>query len=343
MAVRRPTLRDVARRAGVNPATASRALNPALPGRISAPTEQRVRDAARELGYRPDPVARSLRTSRSGFVGVVVPDLTNPVIPPIVRGIESVLWTAGIACLLADTDNVVEREAVLIDELLARRCEALIVATATLDSTTVNELEGAEVPTVLVTRDVDTHALPLVAGDDASGVDAAVAHLAELGHREVAHVTGPLTLSTTVRRLEALEAAAERFGLEIAGRVIHGDSFTTAAGRRGAAELIRRDPSFTAILAGNDLVALGCIETLAESGLRCPDDVSIVGHNDMPMVASLRPPLTTVAIPQREIGTRAARLILDRLDGQPLDAAPVLLPTELVIRGSTGPARPRTA
>jgi LacI family transcriptional regulator len=182
-----------------------------------------------------------------------------------------------------------------------------------------------------------------VAGDDASGVDAAVVHLAELGHREIAHVTGPLTLSTTLRRLEALEAAARRLGLEMSGRVVHGDSFTEASGRRAAAQLIDRDRDFTAILAGNDLIALGCLEALAEAGLRCPDDVSIVGHNDTPMVANLQPPLTTVAIPQREIGTRAARLILDRLEGKPVDPAPVLLPTELVVRGSTGPARPRKA
>jgi len=326
----------------VNPATASRALNPALPGRISEPTEQRVREAARELGYRPDPVARSLRTRRSGFVGVVVPDLTNPVIPPIVRGIEAVLWTAGIACLLADTDNDVEREATLVDELIARRSEALIVASATRDSEAVNELAAGDVPTVLVTRDLDSRALPLVAGDDAAGVDAAVTHLAELGHRRVAHVTGPLTLSTTVRRLRALEAVAERLGVDTSGCIVHGGGFTAAAGKAAAAELLGRGHAFTAILAGNDLIALGCLEALAEAGLRCPEDVSIVGHNDTPMVASLQPPLTTVAIPQREIGAHAAQLILDRLEGKEIGTEPLLLPTELVIRGSTAPPPART-
>ncbi len=337
MAIRRPTLRDVARRAGVNPATASRALNPALPGRISPPTEQRVREAARELGYRPDPVARSLRTRRSGFVGVVVPDLTNPVIPPIVRGIEAALWSAGIACLLADTDNDPEREALLIDELLARRCEGLIVATATRTSKTVADLASGAVPTVLVTRDVDSHVLPLVAGDDASGVDAAVEHLFALGHRAVAHVSGPLSLSTTVRRLRAFEAAAARLGLDPSGLIVHGDAFTAAAGKRACADLLARGRALTAIVAGNDLIALGCMEALGASGLRCPQDVSIVGHNDTPMVASLRPPLTTVAIPQEAIGAEAARVLLDRLEGEEPETDPILLPTELIVRGSTAP------
>jgi LacI family transcriptional regulator len=337
-APRRPTLSDVARRAGVNPATASRALNPALPGRVAEPTAKRVRDAAEELGYRPDPVARSLRTRRSGFVGVVVPDLTNPVIPPIVRGIEAVLWGAGIACLLADTDNDVDHEAALIEELLARRCEGLIVSTATRSSEAVNRLAGGEVPAVLVTRDTDAHPLPLVAGDDAAGVDAAVAHLAELGHERIAHVTGPTDLSTTMTRLAAFEAACERLSLETQGRIRHGEAFTAAAGREACERLLAADSEFTAIAAGNDLIALGCLQALAAAGIACPGDVSIVGHNDMPMADSLQPPLTTVAIPQREIGARAAELVLSSLRGDGVADEPLLLPTELIVRGSTAPA-----
>ena len=330
----RATIRDVAARAGVHPATASRALNPALPGRINEATASRVARAARELGYRPDPAARSLRTRRSGFVGVVVPDLTNPVLPPIVRGIEEVLWQAGLACLLADTDNRPEREAALVDELRARRCEGLIVATATRTSATVAGLAGAELPAVLVTRETDERSLPLVAGDDAAGVTAAVRHLVELGHERIAHVTGPPELSTTVRR-EAAFRAALAHQEEV---IVHGEAFTVPAGRRAAATLLRARRDFTAILAGNDMIALGCYEALAEAGLRCPDDISVTGHNDMPLMAQVNPPLTTVAIPQHRIGAEAARMLLALLAGD--DGAPrrVLLPTELVVRGSTGPA-----
>jgi LacI family transcriptional regulator len=322
----------------VNPATASRALNPALPGRISAPTEERIRAAARELGYRPDPVARSLRTRRSGFVGVLVPDITNPVIPPIVRGVEGVLWKAGLASLLADTDNDPEREAILVDELLARRCEGLVIATATRDSQAINRLAGADVPAILVTRDLDSHALPLVAADDAAGVGEAVRHLAELGHREVAHVTGPGSLSTTERRKRAFRDECGRLGLEIEGRVVHGGAFTAGAGARAAGELLGRERPFTAIVAGNDLVALGCIRALAAAGLRCPRDVSITGHNDTPLVDSVDPPLTTVAIPQERIGAEAGRLLLRRLEGhEPEGNRRLLLPTEFLVRGSTAP------
>jgi LacI family transcriptional regulator len=294
-----------------------------------------VRAAAEELGYRPDPAARSLRTRRSGVVGVVVPDLANPVIPPIVRGIERVLWEAGVACLLADTDNDREREAAHVEELRARRCDGLIVATATRDSATVAALADGELPAVLVTRDVDAGGLPLVAADDAAGVEAVVEHLSELGHERIAHVTGPLELSTTVRRERAFRAAAERLGLA-AAPVVHGAAFTSEAGERATAELLgSSDGAVTAIAAGNDMIALGCLAALAAAGLRCPDDVSVTGHNDMPLVERLQPPLTTVAIPQDSIGAEAARMLLRRIDGEPLERRRVLLPTRLVVRGST--------
>ena len=310
----------------MHPGTASRALNPELPGRIAAETVVRVREAADELGYRPDLTARSLRTRRSGVVGVVVPDLTNPVLPPIVRGVEETLWGAGIACLLADTDNDLEREASVIAELRARRCEGLIVASATRDAVPP---EG--VPTVLVTRDIEGSGLPLVAADDAAGVRAAVAHLRELGHERIAHVTGPPALSTTVRRLEAFRGAAGD------APVVHGEAFTIPAGERACGELLRGGWDGTAIVAGNDMIALGCYAALAAAGLRCPADVSVTGHNDMPLVDRVQPPLTTVAIPQYEIGVAAARLLLARLRGEPHDDR-VLLPTRLVVRGSTAPA-----
>ena len=335
----RPTIRDVARDAGVHPGTASRALNPELPGRIAPETTRRVRAAAHELGYRPDPIARSLRTQRSGAVGVIVPDLTNPVLAPIVRGIENVLWTAGIACLLADTDNEVEREAVMIDELRGRRCDGLVVCTATRNSATVAALADGGLPTVLVTRDIDSGALPFVGANDAAGVRAAVAHLAGLGHERIAHLTGPPNLSTTVARLDAfLDETRQRGLAHCAELVDHGDSFTVGAGHKLAAEMLARRSDITAILAGNDMIALGCYRALAEAGRHCPDDISVVGHNDMPMVDTLQPPLTTVAIPQYELGRRAASRLLELLSGATVGASRDLLPTELVIRGSTSSA-----
>ena len=325
----------------MHPGTASRALNPALPGRITEATAGKVRKAARELGYLPDPTARSLRTRRSGVVGVVVPDLTNPVLPAIVRAIEETLWDAGLACLLADTDNDEDREAAVIAEFLARRCEGLIVATATRASATVRELDGGDLPTVLVTRNIDGSSLPFVGADDASGVRALVQHLVELGHVRIAYLTGPATLSTTFTRETAFrDAIGDLLGRECHPVVRHGASFTIDAGRQLALQFLGERPAVTAIVAGNDMMAIGCLEALAVAGLRCPQDVSVAGHNDMPLVGKLQPPLTTVAFKQQSLGVRAAQVLLDRLAGNGHSARRHLVPTELVVRGSTGPATP---
>ena len=252
------------------------------------------------------------------------------------RGIEEALWRAGVACLLADTDNSREREATLIAELVARRCDGLIVATATRDDEAVAALSVAgAVPTVLATRGMDDGSLPFVAGDDALGVRAALEHLAELGHTRIAHLTGPVDLQTTVRRLEAFTAAVPD------GIVRHGDAFTIETGRVLAAELLATPEGreVTAVLAGNDMIALGCLEAFAGAGLRCPQDISLVGHNDMPMVERVQPPLTTVSIPQREIGAEAAAMLLARMHGEAGGAQRRLLPTHLVVRASTAPPR----
>jgi LacI family transcriptional regulator len=335
---RRPTIRDVAERAGVHPGTASRALNPAHPGRIAEPTASRVRAAAHALGYTPDPAARSLRTRRSGLVGVVVPDLTNPVLPPIVRGIEETLWAAGLACLVADTDNDVEREAVALRELRARRCDGLVIASATRDSPTVRALAGGDLPAVLVTRDVDGAGLTFVAGDDAAGVEAAVRHLLDLGHARIAYLAGPPELSTTVTRLAAVRRTLAAGGTA-EPVVVFCSAYAIAEGRRAGRALLASHTGVTAILAGNDMLAIGVYEALADAGLRCPEDVSVAGHNDMPLVGKLAPPLTTVAIPREDIGVAAARVLLDRLAGEAVPRR-TLLPTRLVVRASTAAPRP---
>jgi LacI family transcriptional regulator len=332
--MRRATIRDVAARAGVHPATASRALNPNLPGRITEATAERVREAASALGYQADPTARSLRTRRSGTVGVVVPDLTNPVLAPIVRAIQETLWVEGLACLVTDTDNRIDMESTFVAELEARRCEGLIVATATRDSAAVARLVAGDVPVVLVTREPDDSTLPYVGGDDEAGVEAAIGHLVDLGHRRIAHLAGPERLSTTVHRVRAFRAACVARSIE-PGPILHGSGYTVEGGLETMRLLLAAHPDITAVVAGNDMMALGAYDALDEAGKRCPDDISIVGHNDMPFMARVNPPLTTVAIPQSQIGVTAAEMLLELRGGTIPDPMRRLIPTRLVVRGST--------
>lgn len=335
-----PRLRDVAALAGVHTATASRALNPATRGLVSEETAARVAAAAERLGYTVNPIARSLKTSRSNSVGVVIPDLTNPLFPPIIRGIDDVLSAKGFSVLLVNTDNEKSREIGQVASLRARLVEGLIVATALLEDPHLIQLAAERVPVVLINRRMATPGLPSVTGDDASGVYLALQHLAGLGHRRIGHLAGPQTTSTGRVRLQAYHQALQDLGLPHGGDlVVECGAWSEEEGARGLAELISRDPQISAVLAGNDLLALGCYDLLRERGLSCPQDMSIVGFNDIPIVGKLTPGLTTVHIPHYEIGAEAARLLLERMeDGGNTAVKSILLPLELIVRGSTGPA-----
>ncbi len=338
-------LADVARAAKVHPGTASRALSPDHRGQVSPDTVARVVRAAERLGYVPNAQARALRTSRSHLVGIVVPDITNPLFPPIVRGAEHVLTAAGYTVLLTDTDNDRERERRQIETLLGRGVDGFIIATAQWEDPLLTDLASAGVPVVLANRSTAGGRWPYVGGDEQSGVRLSVQHLVGLGHRSIVHLAGPQSVSTGRDRARAFRAAAKEFGLTTAeARVSTCQHYSEEQGeiamRRALAAPGRR---VTAVVAGNDLIALGALDALTAAGLDCPDDVSVVGFNDMPFVDRFQPPLTTVRLPLQRMGDLAADLLITELDSDSKQDAPTraLLGVDLVIRGSTGPA-PRT-
>ena len=333
-----PTLRDVAEAAGVHAATASRALNPATRGLVNADTARRVMKVAESLGYRPNPIARGLKTARSGTIGLVLPDLTNPLFPPIVRGMEEVLEEGGYHGLIVNTDNDAEREVNQIGILRARQVEGLIIATARLDHPLLQELRDQDVKMVLVNRRTEGLEVPSVAPDDAAGVTLAVRHLAELGRRRILHLAGPQSTSTGVVRMRAFVAAVRDLGLDDdPDLVAFCDFWSEEDGARALRDALDAGIAFDAIVAGNDLIALGCYDVFAERGIACPDEVSVVGFNNMPFLDKLNPPLTTVAIPHHQIGVEAARMLIEALDGPDRSTRTVLLPLSLVVRGSTAP------
>lgn len=336
---RRVTIDDVARLAEVHKATVSRALNAQTRDQVNVETLKRVKKAARQLGYVPNAMARGLRTSKSMTIGVIIPDLMNPIFPPIIRGVEHVLQAQGYTVLIANTDSHDNVEISAFESLLQRRVDGFILATGRLDDQrVVEEAEAADVPVVLVNRGAGIGSFPLVSGDNVSGTDAAVTHLVELGHRHIVHIAGPSNFSTTRARAEAFELSAVKAGVRHDTR--YAAALSIEAGVDAADELLAADGDCpTALVAGNDLVALGLIRRLRASGLRCPDEVSVVGFNDMPFAEDFWPPLTTVHMPLREIGAEAARLLLRGIEAGAQEGATLTLPVTLVVRGSTGPAR----
>jgi LacI family transcriptional regulator len=330
------TLRDVAVRAGVHPATASRALNPETRILVSEDTARRVLDAAADLGYRPNPVARSLRTRRSHTIGVLIPDLNNPLFPPIVRGLEDRLATAGYVALIGNTDSDDERERMVFEQMRARHVDGLVVATARLHHPLLAEASRAEMPVVLINRLAQDYSFPSVSVDNERGVRMAVAHLSTLGHRRIAHIAGPQEMSTGLSRYRGFVTAMESSRLQVDDDlVVFAKAFTVEEGLRCGRLLLERGAGCTAIAAGNDMLAVGCYGALDDAGLSCPDDISVVGFNDMPFIDRLRPPLTTIRFPHYQVGTEAAQLLLERIAEHSGPVKILYLAPELVVRGST--------
>jgi LacI family transcriptional regulator len=344
MATKRVTIQDVARAARVHASTVSRALSPHARRLVTPAVADRVRAVAARLGYVPDPVAAGLRTRRTATVGVLIPDLANPVFPPILRGIESALGDAGYTAIIANTDNDPDRACQALERLAARRVDGMILATVTYGDPLVARCRKLGLPVALVNRGGDAGDASAVTNDDTLGIAAAVEHLVGLGHRHIAHVAGPHQLSTGAARRASFVAAMRAHGLGADdARVAEAASYGIAAGIPAAARLLDRHPDLTAIVAANDLLALGCYDELARRGLACPRDVSVTGYNDMPFADRFAPPLTTVRIAHRAMGETVARVLLAEIAGPRARRQHVRLEPELVVRGSTAPPRERRA
>jgi LacI family transcriptional regulator len=329
-----PRLKDVAEAAGVHPATASRALDERRSAMVRAETVQRVRQAASDLGYRVNRMARGLKMNRSFTIGMLIPDITNPFFPPIVRGAEDCLGEAGYTLILGNTDNDEAKERRHVAGMLERQVDGLLLATARRQDPLVDELRTGAAPLVLVNRTIDRGAVTAVIPDDQAGMLLAVEHLYQQGHRRIGHVGGPTDTSTGARRAAGFVAAMELLGLG-EGPAVASVAFAELAGRDAARLLLARSPELTAVVAANDLIALGTIEANEELGRSCPGQLSVVGFNDMPFVERFRPPLTTVRIPEYEIGRRAAQLILSRIEQPAQHSETILIAPLLVVRGST--------
>ena len=340
MARAKVTIHDVANAVGVHPSTVSRVLNANTRHMVTSEIARRVLDATRALGYHPNALAHSLRTRRSNTIGVLIPDITNPVFPPILRGIEDGLAAAGYTAMIANTDSVGERAGLILEGMLARRVDGFILATARRKDPTIDRCVAEDIPLVLINRTTKSGGRAVsVVTDDAAGIALTVTHLAGLGHKRIAHIAGPLHLSTGYERHRGFLAAMQKAGLEAQpALIVVAEAFSERAGERALLTLLDRGRKFTAVVAGTDLLALGAYDALNARGLRCPQDVSVTGFNDMPFVDKVNPPLTTVRIQHYEMGMRAATAVLERIRAPATRGVDIKLEPALVVRGST--ARP---
>jgi LacI family transcriptional regulator len=334
-------MKEVAKASGVHISTVSRALNPATRDLVKAQIAARILETAQQLGYRANTLASSLRTRQSRVVGFVVPDISSLLFPPILEGIEDTLLKMGYMTIVANTANDADRYRSVLSGMTERQVDGLIIAAATLPDPILDEWFLGRTPIVLINRTDESGRAPAVLNDDLRGIGLAVRHLASLGHTRIAHVAGPSRLSTGMMRLRGFNLAVGELSLsDVANTVVEAEAFSREAGRTACLNLLAGKPDITAVVAANDLIALGCYDTFRERGVDCPGDISITGYNDAPFMDMVRPALTTVQIQQREMGAEAARLLLARMQGQDV-AADVLLRPKLVVRGSTAAPRKR--
>lgn len=338
----RATIADVAAAAGVHASTVSRALNPATRGMVTEAVAARVAKVAQQLGWQPSQLAAGLRTRRSRTIGILVPDLVNPVFPPIVRAAESRLAEAGYATLIANTDMDPAREALLIERMAAQMVDGLMLASAAKGSGAIELCRRWRIPAVLINRRLPGAGLSAVVNDDRRGMAMAVRHLLALGHRRIAHLGGPPGVSTAIDRRTGFRAALRTAGLPPEAPFVAAQAYTEEAGRHAMRRLLE-GPPFTAVAVANDMLCLGVYDVLAEAGLEVPGDVSVTGFNDMPFVDRIAPPLTTVRIQHAEMGRRGAEQLLAEMAEPEARRREVLLEPALVIRASTTAPRPGDA
>jgi LacI family transcriptional regulator, repressor for deo operon, udp, cdd, tsx, nupC, and nupG len=328
----RPTIYDVARLAGVSTATVSRALNGI--GQIAPATRAAIEAAVEQLGYRPNTVARSLVTKSTQTIALLLPDITNPFYAALVSGIEQHALARGYTMLLCTTEGDAEREEQYLSLLRAKQVDGALVDGLRLPPERIARFVGDGFPIVCLDRDIESNAIPLVQVDNRLGGRLATEHLIRLGHRRIAHVTGARELGISEERLAGYRGALAD---DVDEQLVVDGEFTEESGHTAMLGLLERRPDLTAVFAANDLSALGVLSALSTSGRRVPDDVSVVGFDDLRLSAFTSPPLTTIQQPAIEIGQRATELLIDLTHGKSTPEVRHLLEPRLVVRGSTAP------
>jgi DNA-binding LacI/PurR family transcriptional regulator len=333
------TISDVATEAGVSVATVSRVLNKAdYP--VRPETRERVLKAIEKLDFHPNELARSLLLKSTRTVGLAIPDIANPYYPLISRGVEDVASQHGYTVIFCNTDRDAEKSKRYIDTLLQKQVDGVILAGGGTDFTRASE-RFARLGTHVVFIGRPAHAWPSVRIPNADAAATAVGHLAALGHRRVGFIGGLSALTTSQDRFEGYTRSVAEHGLDDDERLLREGDFDEQSGYRAAASLLSVSPPPTAIFAANDRMAVGALAASHDHGLGVPDELSLVGFDDIPVVSYLRPPLTTVALPAYDMGAAAMGLLLQQFEGEGAGGsdgpAVVRLPARLRVRASTGP------
>jgi LacI family transcriptional regulator, galactose operon repressor len=327
-------MQEIAKMAGVSLGTVSHVLNNTA--KVREPTRKRVLEAVQAAGYQPSQLARALRRDKTNMIGMIIPDITNPFFPAVVRGAEDVAFSNGYRLVLCNTDNDHSKELVHLNELRTYLPAGLIVIPSDFSDLTAQAESYRQAGTgvVCIDRLPKNWSGDSVTAGNEEGAYNATRCLLQMGHTKLAVITGPLHLTNAKERLGGFKRAVHEARLHLFPEYVQEASFDKAGGFSKAVVLLRLIPRPTAIFASNDMIALGALLAIREAGLRCPEDVSLMGFDDLDIAETTNPSLSSVSQSGYQLGTTAARILLDRLGGDKSRAKHLVLPTSLKLRHS---------
>jgi DNA-binding LacI/PurR family transcriptional regulator len=330
-------MNDIAKLARVSLGTVSHVLNNSAG--VSEPVRKRVLEAVQATGYQPSELARGLRRVQSNMIGMIIPDITNPFFPAVVRGAEDVAFSNGYRLILCNTDNDHSKELMHLNELRTYLPAGLIVIPSNFSdlTTQAESYRRAGTGVVCIDRLPKNWSGDSVTADNEAGAYNATRHLTQLGHTKLATITGPLHLTNAMERLGGFKRAMKEAKLRLSPEYVQETSFDKQGGHAKTLVLLRLIPRPTAIVAGNDMIALGALLAVREAGLRCPEEISIMGFDDLDLAETTNPSLSSVSQSGYQLGTTAARLLLDRREGDTSPAKHIVLETSLNLRHSVAP------
>jgi LacI family transcriptional regulator len=329
------TIKEVAIRAGVSPATASRVAGNY--GYVSEKNRRKVLAAIQELGYHPNAIARSMVTKSTHTIGLVVTDITNPFFAHLARGVENITWPAGYTLILANTDEDIIREESVVHTLLEKQVDGLILVPASSQPTPYLEnLVKQGIPLVLLDRTVYNLGVDAVMVDNENGAFQAVSHLINLGHQRIGMVIDNLDTSTNAERLAGYRKALQSAGIPVEESLVQSCQYTQQSAFVITSEMLRRQNRPTALFTANNFMTIGVLQAIQQENLKIPEDIALVGFDDLEWIALNYPQITTVAQPVYEMGSVAAQRLLAHLHGDNTSSMEIRLKTTFIIRQSCG-------
>src|SRR5690554_659430 len=335
MKKRHSTIKDIAKAAGVSTATVSMIMNK-KDKNISQPTREKVLKIAKEINYIPNSMARSLVTSQTKTLGLVLPDIVNPFFPEIARGAEDRAREAGYSIIICNTDDNVDQENKYIQMLSEKMVDGIILTHSANRNDEMIGLENSRVPIILIDRDYNSpNVLGKVLVDNSRASRDGVKYLIDKGYRRIAYIAGPLNTGTARDRLHGYEIALAEEGIAYDEALVRVGEYKSKWGYDAAEDLLDSQIDFQAIFCGNDAIAIGAMKKLRERGIKVPEDIAIMRFDDIYIASMVDPELTTIKQPNYSMGYEAVNMMIDSIQGKRIDSRNLILETELVVRKSS--------